>query len=156
MRKLTYDDYVKLPNDGNRYEIIDGELWVGGSLDSKPQQVFRNLFMALEKYVETTEHGDVSVVPAYIWSPAATEDEPNFIVVNTEHEVIAVEILSNDTKPIISERQDLDEAWIANPGDNSVCIRRPVGERIIVNCSLTSPLLPGFSLALKELFAEPA
>jgi hypothetical protein len=23
--RLTYDDYVKLPDDGNRYEIIDGE-----------------------------------------------------------------------------------------------------------------------------------
>ncbi|MEA2463294.1 MAG: hypothetical protein QOJ98_1041, partial [Acidobacteriota bacterium] len=22
--KLTYDDYVKLPDDGKRYEIIDG------------------------------------------------------------------------------------------------------------------------------------
>jgi len=31
IRKLTYDDYVLLPEDGRRYEIIDGELYVSPS-----------------------------------------------------------------------------------------------------------------------------
>ncbi len=26
--RLTYDDYAKLPADGKRYEIIEGELFV--------------------------------------------------------------------------------------------------------------------------------
>jgi hypothetical protein len=26
--RLTYEDYCRLPNDGKRYEIIEGELFV--------------------------------------------------------------------------------------------------------------------------------
>ena len=29
---LTYDDYAQLPNDGNRYELFDGELIFEGRL----------------------------------------------------------------------------------------------------------------------------
>ena len=28
IRKLTYDDYALIPEDGQRHEIIDGELYV--------------------------------------------------------------------------------------------------------------------------------
>ena len=28
-RKLTYDDYVLIPEDGQRHEILDGEHYVG-------------------------------------------------------------------------------------------------------------------------------
>ena len=31
--RLTYDDYVMLPDDGKRYEIIGGELLANPSLD---------------------------------------------------------------------------------------------------------------------------
>jgi hypothetical protein len=30
-RKLDYEDYLQLPDDGKRYEILDGELYVTGS-----------------------------------------------------------------------------------------------------------------------------
>jgi hypothetical protein len=29
---LTYADYAALPNDGKRYEILDGEMSAGGDL----------------------------------------------------------------------------------------------------------------------------
>lgn len=35
----TWDDYLRLPDDGNRYEIIEGELYVFGHEDSVRSEV---------------------------------------------------------------------------------------------------------------------
>jgi Uma2 family endonuclease len=36
---LTYDDFLKLPDDGKRYEIIDGELHVSPAPTFRHQRV---------------------------------------------------------------------------------------------------------------------
>lgn len=51
----TYSEYARLPDDGNRYEVIDGELCVTPSPGSLHQRVAANLFVVLREYVE--EHG---------------------------------------------------------------------------------------------------
>src|ERR1043166_7241576 len=71
----TYDDFLKLPNDGNRYEILDGELYINGFPDTKAQRVFRNLYVALDEYTNGTELGYVSVMPT------ATYAEPGGLFV---------------------------------------------------------------------------
>lgn len=51
----TYSEYARLPDDGNRYEVIDGELCVTPSPGPPHQRVAAKLFMILYRYVE--EHG---------------------------------------------------------------------------------------------------
>ncbi|MGH7483488.1 MAG: Uma2 family endonuclease [Longimicrobiales bacterium] len=51
----TYEDYARLPDDGNRYEILDGEVLVTPGPSPKHQSVSRNLILALHPYVE--RHG---------------------------------------------------------------------------------------------------
>jgi len=41
--KLTYDDYVHLPEDGRRHELIDGEHFVTPTPHRKHQAVSLNL-----------------------------------------------------------------------------------------------------------------
>jgi Uma2 family endonuclease len=48
----TYSDYARLPDDGNRYEVIDGELLVTPSPSPLHQRVVARLLMALDPYVE--------------------------------------------------------------------------------------------------------
>jgi Uma2 family endonuclease len=43
--KLTYQDYCALPDDGKRYEIIDGDLFVTPSPVTKHQRAARNLLL---------------------------------------------------------------------------------------------------------------
>ena len=45
--RLTYDDFCLLPNDGKRYEIIDGELLVTPAPMSLHQRVVTRLTIAL-------------------------------------------------------------------------------------------------------------
>lgn len=41
--RLTYDDYAKLPNDGFRYEIVEGELFASPAPKPKHERVQMNL-----------------------------------------------------------------------------------------------------------------
>lgn len=55
----TYEDYARLPDDGNRYEIIDGEILVSPRPSLDHQHIVGNLYLALRPYVEALEIGDV-------------------------------------------------------------------------------------------------
>jgi Uma2 family endonuclease len=48
----TYADYARLPDDGNRYEVIDGELLVTPSPSPFHQRISARLVLALDPYVE--------------------------------------------------------------------------------------------------------
>src|SRR5580765_6029529 len=45
--KLTYDDFVLFPDDGQRHELIDGEHVVSPSPNAKHQRVLFNLTLVL-------------------------------------------------------------------------------------------------------------
>lgn len=48
----TYDEYARLPDDGNRYEVIDGEVLVTPAPSTGHQHIVLNLAIALRSYVE--------------------------------------------------------------------------------------------------------
>src|SRR5207244_6547435 len=50
--KLTYEDYVGLPDDGRRYEILDGELEVSPAPAPRHQGVSGNLFFIVYGHVQ--------------------------------------------------------------------------------------------------------
>ena len=53
----SYDDYAALPDDGNRYEIIDGEVYMTPSPATRHQLVAGQLFMELNSYVKAHRLG---------------------------------------------------------------------------------------------------
>jgi len=58
-RKLDYDDYLRLPDDGKRYEILDGELYVTPAPSPLHQRVSKRLQRKLEDYFEARGLGEV-------------------------------------------------------------------------------------------------
>lgn len=55
----TYSEYARFPNDGNRYEVIDGEILVTPSPSPFHQHVLMTLGIALRQHVERHELGVV-------------------------------------------------------------------------------------------------
>lgn len=55
--KLTYDDLARFPDDGNRYEIIDGEVHVSPAPLDPHQATLGNLFLALATHVRERRLG---------------------------------------------------------------------------------------------------
>jgi Uma2 family endonuclease len=48
----TYSDYARFPDDGNRYEVIDGEVLVTPAPTPMHQHVLGNLYIVLRGYAE--------------------------------------------------------------------------------------------------------
>ena len=47
----TYDDYIRLPDDGRRYEVIGGNLYMSPAPSTKQQLVSFELAFALYAHV---------------------------------------------------------------------------------------------------------
>lgn len=60
---LTYEDYCALPNDGRRYEILEGELAVTPSPSRAHQRASGNLFVILHHHVRERKLGEVFPAP---------------------------------------------------------------------------------------------
>lgn len=64
----------ELPEDGNRYEVLDGELFVTATPSAPHQRSLRVLLFRLAEYVREHAIGEV------LWSPADIEFSPRRLV----------------------------------------------------------------------------
>ncbi|MEQ1858025.1 MAG: Uma2 family endonuclease, partial [Longimicrobiales bacterium] len=55
----TYSEYARLPDDGNRYEVIDGEVCVTPAPGPKHQKIAATLYIALQRYVDQHPVGEL-------------------------------------------------------------------------------------------------
>jgi Uma2 family endonuclease len=53
----TYSEYARFPDDGNRYEVIDGEVLVTPAPSPRHQDVAARLLVALQQYAERNALG---------------------------------------------------------------------------------------------------
>src|SRR5205085_1491121 len=72
MLRWTSQDLELLPEDGKRYEIIDGELYVSKQPHWHHQRVCFRLGFALEAWSQQTKIGEVNLAPGVIF--AADDD----------------------------------------------------------------------------------
>ncbi len=63
-RTWTRDDVLALPDDGNRYELVDGELLVSPSPRGLHQRAVASLFRSVDPYVRAHRLGAVCFAPA--------------------------------------------------------------------------------------------
>jgi Uma2 family endonuclease len=61
--KLTYDDFLLFPDDGQRHELIDGEHFVTPSPSTPHQRIVGNLHFALRRYLVEQPIGEVFLAP---------------------------------------------------------------------------------------------
>ncbi|HRQ78507.1 MAG TPA: Uma2 family endonuclease [Gemmatimonadaceae bacterium] len=73
-RDWTAADVRELPDDGNRYECIDGELLVTPAPRGRHQAALSELFRRLDAYVTPRGLGEL------LWSPADIELAPDSLV----------------------------------------------------------------------------
>jgi Uma2 family endonuclease len=172
--KLTYEDYLLLPDDGRRHEIIDGEHHVSPSPNMRHQRLSKRIVAALLPY-EKLGLGEVFYAPATVVLSPSNIVEPDvfFITRERSHLVteknvqgapdLVVEILSGSNREYDKrvkrktyERYGVAEYWIVDGDDRTVTIYRRSGAAFVESLaaeSVTTPLIPGFSLALRDLFA---
>lgn len=176
----TYDDYLRLPDDGRRYEIIEGVLYVSNAPSHLHQHTVGKIFLALALYVEAMKSGEVIVAPIEVHLPgiakpvlpdlifiaAANQPEPGFQYFAGAPDLV-VEVLSPSTYRIDQsvkldayERAGVKEYWLANPKTRTITVYfLPEGGReyallgeFAPGEALQSTLFPDLQLAAETLF----
>ena len=180
--KLTYDDFVLFPDDGQRHELIDGEHHVTPSPNKTHQQILGDLHGPLWAFLQAHPIGRVFLGPFDVVFSHYDVVEPDLLYMSNEtagrvltlHHVrgtpdLVVEIGSPGTrkrdetiKRTLCERSGVVEYWFIDPDGGVVRIYRNEGGKfqpalqlsLESGDMLTSRLLPGFELALARLFRE--
>ncbi len=178
-RKLTYEDYLLFPDDGNRHEILDGEYFVTAAPYLRHQSVVVELTSWIAPFVRRRRLGRLYVAPADVLLSENDIVQPDLLFVSqararilTEKNVqgppdLVIEVLSPSTRRrdegIKLERYELlgvQEYWIVDPEREVARVYRRSGERLLKAAEITeeaggllaSPLLPGLEIPLSEIF----
>ncbi len=178
-RKLTYEDYALIPEDGQRHEIIDGEHYVSPAPFVPHQDLLVELTLRLGGFVKAHRLGRFLVAPTDVLLSLHDIVQPDLLFVSNEQAEIVglkniqgapdlvLEILSPSTSHLDKvlkldayDRCGVQAYWIfdrdrkgVQPYERTAGGLRP---KPFLSASagdvLTSPLLPGFELPLAELF----
>jgi Uma2 family endonuclease len=178
---MTYEDYVALPDDGERYEVIEGELCEVPVPDRQHQKVLFNLAFELRKFIHSRKLGNVYISPFDVVLSSTNIVQPDVLFVSNDRFTIltdagatgapdlAIEVSSASTlrrdeviKLRLYESFGVDEYWIVDPFRESLRIhRRREGKLVLVselsneeNARVTTPLLPRLAIPLAAIFED--
>jgi len=137
--RWTYADYAALPDDGNRYEIIAGVLYMTPAPGTGHQSISARVVTFLVTHVEFAGLGRVFAAPVDVELAPDTVVQPDIVVVLSAnlHRItpsriigapdLVVEILSPGTagydrreKQDAYARSGVGEYWIVDPGAQTV------------------------------------
>jgi|OM-RGC.v1.018329288 Uma2 family endonuclease len=175
---LTYDDYLQLPDDGKRYEILEGVLHVTPSLTTRHQRVSRNLHFILHAHVTENNLGEVFFAPLDVVFSNISVTQPDLLYVSRERQNVitekniagapdlVVEILSPSTSGVdqvtkaqVYARYGVPYYWVVDPEGKTVDefrlergIYMPV-RRWEQNAHFTPELFPGLVVELEKVWA---
>lgn len=175
-RGMTYDDYCALPDDGNRYEVLEGELVVAPSPDFEHQDVIWELGARLRLYVRTHRFGRVVGAPMDVVLAPDTIVQPDILFISRENADIirdrvwgapdlCIEALSPSTgkrdrgqKKDLYARFGVREYWIINTDRRSVSLYilrdHQYGEptELAGDDVLRSTVVEGFEIRVRDIF----
>ena len=176
--RLTVQDYLNIPEeDENRYELINGELYMAPAPSWEHQESSGNLYSILRAFVLANLLGRVVYSPIDMFLSDGDVFQPDIVFISNERLGIirsdgihgapdlVIEVLSPGTERIDrtlkSERYemfDVSEYWQANPIAKTILVLRArdgAFERVGLfteGMTLGTPLLPGLRVDVSEVF----
>jgi Uma2 family endonuclease len=176
----TYEDYRRLPEDGWRYEVLEGVLHMTPAPRTSHQEVLGNLVDLVRTYVKSRSLGRVYFAPTDVRLPGGLGNpvQPDLFFVAAEHLSKVKEAFVEGSPDLIAEvlsptnwlddRRDkyriyaqagVREYWIVDPDRKIVevfVLRRGAYEvlgRFESGEIATSEVLKGFEAAVDEVFS---
>jgi Uma2 family endonuclease len=144
----TVDEVHALPDDGNRYEVVDGELFVSPAPTWQHGRAVRQLYLRMAAYIGGQPVADVILAPADVTYGPRTVVQPDLFAVplvggraprtwaEAGRLLLAVEVLSPGTaradrhvKRRLYQREGVPEYWIVDVDARLVERWRPEDER---------------------------
>ena len=178
---MTVRDLEAMPEDGNRYEVIEGELFVSCAPGLTHQQVSMNIAFLIRSYLESHPIGLVFATPGLILTDLSGvipdvvffRHERSGAIVSGERLTgapdLVVEILSpgadNIRRDRIAKRQlyarhGVGEYWMVDPVARTLDVHRLQGDSLELVATLkdqdrvSSAFLPGLVCVAADVFRK--
>lgn len=175
--RWTYDDYAALPDDGHRYEIVDGVLYMSPSPDFFHQDILLEIAAHLRTHVKLAGLGrvypsplDVELAPNVVFQPdvivllnANLEKLKNKHIIGAPDLVVEIASPSTSTqdrhkKLLAYARAAIPEYWIVDPVAHTVEVwlweagmYRALG-LFEGKMTLLSQVVPDFPVCVEQFF----
>jgi len=175
--RYTYEDYCLLPEDGQRHELIEGELFVSPAPSIRHQTVSIRLGAALVEALDRPGLARVFVAPTDLILAPSTVVQPDLVIVAKARESlltaravegppdVAVEILSpwsldrdQYIKRNLYAKFQVREYWVVDPEQGSLTVHRldegsyGIRARCDRASTLESPEFPTLRVPLTDVF----
>ena len=175
----TYEDWLRLPDDGFRYEVLDGVLYMVPPPSVRHQRVSHNLQLALGNFVRQRRLGTVLSAPCGVrlpGQPVPVQPDILFVHADRRHIIgeeyvegtpdLVVEILSPSSwlydrkeKFLAYQAAGVQEYWIVDPRACTIEVFTLEGQTYALQGKFgpgeraPSQVLAGFEVAVDEVFA---
>lgn len=175
---MTYDEYCLLPDDGKRYQVIEGELFVSPAPRTTHQRIIVQLMAMLHANIEAHDLGVLYVAPTDVLLSPTTVVQPDIFFIRRENMGIitelniqgppdlCIEVLSPGTESLDRERKmavyaryGVQEYWIIHPMRQMVSIYVREGDIFVLRIEATgddaifSDIVTGFQTSARSIFA---
>lgn len=178
---LTVADLEALPDDGNQYELFEGEIFVSRAPSLSHQRVIANLVTLINVYLEQHPVGEVLPTPGVIFDEynsaipdvvfITRQQADNLGSADHIHEApaLVVEIVSPGKQNALRDREmkrqvygkhGVKEYWIADPATHVLELYRLEQRTLKLAATLTgddkvtSPVLPDFEFQASQIFGK--
>lgn len=173
---FTAAEYRDMPDDGRRYQLVDGELVMAPAPNTYHQIVQGNVLILLAPFVRNSRLGTVLGAPCDVYLDDFNVFQPDVLFVASGHAErvqddgihgapdLAVEILSSSTAALDRRKRGLlakagtVEFWQIDPALRQIQrfvfaenVAKPVA-LIDEPETFTSPLFPGLVIASTDIF----
>jgi Uma2 family endonuclease len=178
-RPLTYDDLLDMPDDGQRREVIGGELIVNPAPTPGHQRVARRLFRLIDDYAMRTGAGEAFFAPVDVLLGRFDTVQPDLVFLSSNQPRVSdsvrgievapdlvVEVLSLGTagmdrvrKMALYANAGVREYWLADPAERTLVVHFLV-DGVYVSAGededgqIASRVLPGLRIEPGEVFAD--
>jgi len=174
---MTYAEYALLPKDRNRYEVLDGELFMTPSPTYRHQVAAFELAGILRDHVSKHRMGRVLVAPMDVVLSETNIVEPDVLFLRTDRVPpsdaaniqvapdLAVEVISPSTvtedreyKKAVYARHGVAHYWLVDPDARTLEMYVLSGPSYALaaefagSAAAASPLFPGLSIPLAQLW----
>jgi Uma2 family endonuclease len=178
--RLTYEDFRQLPDDGKRYELIQGRVHLSPAPSVRHQFVSQNLATSLGPFVVKNHLGELLAAPVDVRLSEDTGLQPDLVFVAAQRlEIVqenfiagapdlVVEILSPSTvahdratKLNLYAEAGIPVVWLMDSLAKTVEVLRLHGDKYVVESILAGrqtfsfSLFPGWEITLDQLFRFP-
>ena len=176
--RYTYEDYCELPDDGNRYEIIAGVLYMAPAPNPRHQRILFNLTVLCAPFVTGTNAlGELFFAPIDVIFASEDVFQPDLVFISRDrlHIItdrgleappdLAVEVLSPSTRSRdlnLKRRRyahfGVPEYWPIDPETRTIRdLALSAGEYLErgtygVGDELTTSLIPGLVIPVAKVF----